>query len=332
LSIHDFNAPVDPVERIRIPQWFSPRSARHRRDLASTLRTKVAHRDVGRPPRSADGGIDDTEIVQLRKRIRSHPCHGCPDREDHARWGERYLRLERETAGLRRRVDSRSQVIARTFDRVCALLDQLGYLDGDAVTEEGRRLGRIYSELDLLTAECLRGGVWSELAPAELAACVSALVYESRQADDNRSPRTPHGPAHEALTSMLRLWEELDAIEGDHRLSFLREPDLGFAWAAYRWAKGDRLDAVLDDTGLAAGDFVRWVRQLLDLLGQLHDAAPEDSRVRQSAPAAMDALRRGVVAYTSVTYARSATGGAPGPSRARRARPRRRTAYRPLLP
>jgi ATP-dependent RNA helicase HelY len=126
-------------------------------------------------------------------------------------------------------------------------------------------------------------------------------VYESRQADDNRSPRTPHGPAREALTSMLRLWEELDAIEGDHRLSFLREPDLGFAWAAYRWAKGDRLDAVLDDTGLAAGDFVRWVRQLLDLLGQLHDAAPEDSRVRQSAPAAMDALRRGVVAYTSVT-------------------------------
>jgi ATP-dependent RNA helicase HelY len=308
LSVSDFSAPVDPVERIRIPQWFSSRSPKHRRDLASTLRTKFAEKNLGRSarPGAAAGGTGDqsgidAEVARLRRRVREHPCHRCPDREEHARWAERFLQLERETAGLRRRVDSRSQVIARTFDRVCAVLEQLGYLDGDMVTDEGRRLGRIYSELDLLTAECLRAGVWAELAPAELAACVSTLVYESRQADESRAPRTPPGATRRALDEMEGLWGELHVIERDNRLSFLREPDAGFAWAAYRWAKGDRLDAVLDDTGLAAGDFVRWVRQVLDLLGQLHDAAPEDSPVRRSAPAAMDALRRGVVAYTSVT-------------------------------
>ena len=65
------------------------------------------------------------------------PCHGCAEREEHARWAERYHRLERETEQLRRRVEGRSQIIARTFDRVCAVLEQLGYLDGDAVTERG---------------------------------------------------------------------------------------------------------------------------------------------------------------------------------------------------
>jgi ATP-dependent RNA helicase HelY len=190
-------------------------------------------------------------------------------------------------------------VISRTFDRVCSVLGQLGYLEEDRVTEEGRRLGRLYSESDLLTAECLREGIWNSLDPAELAACVSALVYESRQ-DDGKAPRTPAGPVREALTEMIRLSEDLREVERDHRVAFLREPDLGFVWAAYRWAKGHQLDVVLGEADLTAGDFVRWTKQLLDLLGQVADAAPRDTGLRGTANRAMDAIRRGVVAYSSV--------------------------------
>lgn len=162
----------------------------------------------------------------------------------------------------------------------------------------------LYTELDLLTAECLRAGVWDRLDPAELAACVSSLIFESRQADDARRPRIPAGNAAEAVNAMTRLWAELEAIEEDHGLSFIREPDFGFAWAVFRWAKGHSLDVVLNDgvngVELAAGDFVRWTKQLLDLLGQIADAAPEGSPVRGNAVKAMDAMRRGVVAYSSV--------------------------------
>ena len=82
-------------------------------------------------------------------------------------------------------------------------------------------------------------------------------------------------------------------------LDFLREPDLGFAWAAYRWAEGDALDEVLAETDLAAGDFVRWVKQLLDLTDQVADAAGDGALRRDRAPGS-HALRRGVVAYSSV--------------------------------
>ena len=71
----------------------------------------------------------------------------------------------------------------------------------------------------------------------------------------------------------MRLWGELDALEREHRLDFLRRPDLGFAWVAYRWAEGDDLDDVLGASDLSAGDFVRWMKQLLDLAGQVADAA-----------------------------------------------------------
>ncbi|MEV7009097.1 DEAD/DEAH box helicase [Streptosporangium sp. NPDC051022] len=305
LSPADFPVPVEPVEHLRIPKNFNARSPKERASLVSSMHAKVGDRDFGKPARARDHAAEDEEILRLRRELRQHPCHGCDEREDHARWAERYYKLLRETEGLRRRVEGRSHVIARTFDKVCGVLDQLGYLDGESVTAEGRRLAQLYTELDLLTAECLRAGLWDDLDPAELAACVSSLVFESRQADEARQPKIPAGGVQKALGDMTRLWGELEGIESDHGLSFIREPDFGFAWAAFRWAKGHSLDAVLGEgvngSELAAGDFVRWIKQLLDLLGQISDAAPAGSKVRQKTGKAMDALRRGVVAYSSLT-------------------------------
>jgi ATP-dependent RNA helicase HelY len=341
------------------------------------MRSKIAGRDLDLPPRrrrssagadedfpertlssassghdSADGGngrdqdgpVTDGDIAELRRQIRRHPCHGCPDREQHARAGERYFRQQKEVEDLERQINSRSHVIARTFDRVCAVLDELGYLDGDTVTADGQRLSRLYSELDLVAAECIRRGVWDGLNPAELAACVSVLSFESRkQSDDAEPARLPGGPVRDVLTAMGRTWAELDQLERRNGLSFLREPDSGFVWAAYRWVRGAKLEDVLDSVpGLTPGDFVRSVKQLIDLLDQIaaaasYDAnrkpaarakarpAPEsaesaedaegaeggevpsrepvkrDRDVAATARAAIDAMRRGVIAYTTLT-------------------------------
>jgi ATP-dependent RNA helicase HelY len=334
LAIADFPVPPEVIDKIRIPNWFSPRSPEHRKDLAATMRNRLAGRagsggaGKGRV-RAADNGHDDgpEEIAELRRRLRRHPCHDCPDREDHARYAERYIRLSRETETLEHRVAGRSHVIARTFDRVCRVLERLGYLDGDTVTADGRRLAGLYSELDLLAAECMRRGLWDGLSPAELAACVSALSFESRQPDDTAPPRLPKGRPPEVLAEMVRTWGELDQLEKDNDLSFLRGPDFGFAWAAYRWARGVKLENVLAESpDLTPGDFVRSVKQLIDLLDQIASAAPTPAPAPAPTPAsapartpasaaaagqasrslsataraAIDAMRRGVVAYSAV--------------------------------
>ena len=302
LSQADFPVPVTAIDRLRIPNSFSARSPQHRRDLVSTMRNKVAGRDLGRRPRQQPGrperpGVD--EITRLRRQLRQHPCHGCPDREMHARQAEQRARLEREVASLEGSVAARSHVIARTFDRVCSVLEHLGYLDDGQVTPDGRRLADIYTELDLLAAECLRRGLWDGLDPAELAACVSVLTFESRQSDDDAAPRLPGGPVRDVVTSMISVWSELDSVEKDNRLSFLRQPEMGFAWAAHAWARGKPLETVLQSE-LTPGDFVRAVKQLMDLLGQIAVAAGSGSALASTAHAAVDALRHGVVAYTSV--------------------------------
>jgi ATP-dependent RNA helicase HelY len=297
LSLADFPVPVSPIERIRIPPSFSPRSPAARRDLASTVRNRLAGRELPKPARGE--GRDDRSaaaIEALRRRLRKHSCYGCPDMQVHLRDLARRIRLENEADALEQRVSRRSHVLARTFGRVCAVLERLGYISGDEVTEQGRRLAALYAELDLLAAECLRRGTWAGLAPADLAACVSALTFEARR-DDSGPVRLPHGRPREVLAEMTGIWEELSAVEDSHHLSFLREPDVGFAWTVHAWARGTELDKLVGDE-LTAGDFVRAMKQLIDLLSQI--AAADADEVGKKARSAVDALRRGVVAYSAV--------------------------------
>ncbi|MGW6024587.1 DEAD/DEAH box helicase [Streptomyces sp. NPDC055099] len=306
LASMDFPVPVEALERMRIPKSFNARSPQSRRDLASALRTKAGHIVPERHRKGRAVAADDREIARLRTELRAHPCHGCDEREDHARWAERFHRLRRDTVQLERRIEGRTNTIARTFDRIVALLTELDYLRGDEVTQNGKRLARLYGELDLLASECLREGVWEGLNPAELAACVSALVFEARAADDAIAPKLPSGKVKASLGEMVRIWGRLDALEEEFKINQAegvgqREPDLGFAWSAYMWASDKGLDEVLREAEMPAGDFVRWCKQVIDVLGQISAAAPrEGSTVAKNARKAVDQLLRGVVAYSSV--------------------------------
>ncbi len=64
------------------------------------------------------------------------------------------------------------------------------------------------------------------------------------------------------------------------------------AWMMHRWASGQRLEAVLRGGDMAAGDFVRRCKQVVDLVDQIGDAAPEPT-LRATARKAVDAVMRG---------------------------------------
>lgn len=300
LTSADFPAPVEVLGHVRLPRQVDVRSPKSRRDLASTIRnTGITVPSRGRKKTTAD---DDPELATLRRALRAHPCHGCDQREDHARWGERYHRLLAETEQLERKVAATTHSLARQFDRIRALLRERGYLsEADEVTQDGKRLTRLYSESDLLAAECLRHGVWKGLKPEELAAVVSSLVYEARR-DGPVEARLPQGPVSDAMLKTVRLWAEIEDDERRHKLERItRQPDPGFAWPVYRWARGESLEKVLSaaEAGgneLGAGDFVRWCRQVIDLLDQIREVVGRQDPVGSAAAKAVDALRRGVVA------------------------------------
>jgi ATP-dependent RNA helicase HelY len=297
LSEADFPGPVEALGRVKVPKSFNPRSPQARKDLAATVRSLGIQPQKGRRQRAT--AADDSVLARLRVELRQHPVHGCDEREQHLRWAERWSRLRQETDALERKVEGKTHSIARVFDRVCGLLQELGYLSGEEVTDAGRQLARVYNESDLLVVECLRAGLWDGLSSSELAAVVSAVVFESRR-PEQAAPQLPGGPVRAVLEEMGQLWGRLRDAESSHTLTFLREPDAGFTWSAWRWAAGADLEQILqDDPDLTAGDFVRWCKQLVDLLGQVTLIA--DEPVRSTARTALAAVRRGVVSYSSVT-------------------------------
>ncbi len=267
--------------------------------------TDLERKGEGRAAASSRAERDrrQQKLTSLRKRLRQHPCHGCSDREAHARWAERWWSLQRQTDDLRRQIDSRTGAIARVFDRVTDVLLELGYLresGGELVVEPaGRTLRRIYGERDLLVAESLRTGAWNDLDAAGLAAMAAAIVYEPRRDDGQPSDRNlPRGTFRAALDRTTKLWSALDDLEREHRLPGSEPVSTGLSLAMNRWAKGESLDRVLEDADLAAGDFVRMAKQTIDLLDQLSIVA--EGPLGRTAREALDSVRRGIVAYSSV--------------------------------
>jgi ATP-dependent RNA helicase HelY len=312
ISSADYSGVPAPVGSMTLPKRVEHRQPRVRRDLASALRSAAAGLPApgGRRGGSRTESPDlDPELTSLREQMRRHPVHREPDREAQVRRAERYLRIERDNEALQKKVAAATNSLARTFDRIVGLLTERGFIqttDGDpTVTDDGRLLARIYSESDLLVAECLRTGAWTGLPEAELAAVLSAMVYETRGGDGPGPPGTavvPTAPLRQALHRTRRLSAELRADEQRHRITLSREPDDGFVGAIYRWASTGDLVAALaaaDAEGsgspLLPGDFVRWCRQVLDLLDQVRTAAPQPE-LRATAKRAIDAIRRGVVA------------------------------------
>ena len=300
LGSGEVHAVLPVVGRLRVPKGFSPRSASERKALAERLRGFVDEAAAARPARRARA--DDTdEASDIRRQLRQHPCHGCAEREAHARWAERYFRLARETESLQRRVDSRTTSVARQFDRICDLLLDTGYLDGEPaapqVTPRGDLLAGIYSDADLLVAQAITEGMWDGLGPPELAAMAGAVVYEGRQRED--SPRLPGGRVREAALAFADLARELAEVESRFGVPTTRDLDLGFVWPVHAWAQGGRLATILADSEMAAGDFVRWCRQAIDLLDQIREAVPREHPLHANARRARDLIDRGIVSYSA---------------------------------
>jgi ATP-dependent RNA helicase HelY len=266
--------------------------ARLRRSIKE-VEVLLSRRDQRKTFDNRQRGHMEGELSDLRKSLKAHPCHGCAEREDHARLAERAGRLTRENDGLTTRVENRTHVIAKTFDQICQVLDHLEYINGEKPTAQGKILAKIYAESDLLITESIRRGLLDDLNATELLSVVSCMIFESRS-QENLAPKLPSQKVTSTLTEIISLWAALEKIENDFGVKTQREPDAGFCFISYKWASGNSLNSVLKGSDMSVGDFVRSTKQLVDLLNQIAGAS---EKLRPVCKDAVKRIDRGVVAY-----------------------------------
>lgn len=346
ITAEDFAQPPEVIASIRLPRKPQVKVPKVRRDLASSMRAALHERVPPRPNAPAPGfgfRAEDSEtesLEQLQNALQRHPCHGCSEREDHARWAERAWKLQREIDQLKLKIDRRTGSIAKTFDRVCGVLHELGHMEAVdpelmphvppedsaavtapdpalqrpgftaeqwfatefAVTDRGQQLRRIYGERDLFTGLLMERGVLSGLTAQELAAFVTVLVYQAKREDEGAMPVMPTKRLGQAAQTGIEVHAELEALEKRHHLEPTAAPEMGLVLPMYAWAGGKSLRSSLDDSPLAAGDFVRWTKQCIDTLDQMSKIPHTPAKLSARCAEAVQLIGRGVVAYSSVAY------------------------------
>ena len=298
LAPEDVRGAIAVVGHMSIPGGSALRRTKERTRIAGELRSGAA-KGIYEVPAESTQAFDP--ISALRVAMRQHPVHRCPHREEHARAGAQWARLEREINRLRSSIDSQTGSVAAQFDRVCAVLERLGFLAGDEVTDAGQRLRRIFGERDLVIAMSLDEGAWDGLDECELASMVSALVYDSRSEDDAQE-LAPSGVG----TRLRTAWEEcMGTLERVHRAEkrYGCDPTPGLDGAlmaaTLAWAHGSTLATAIEGAPIQPGDFVRWMRQVMDCLGQIASAS-DSSNLARRAERAKERIGRGIVAWSTI--------------------------------
>ena len=285
LGMADFDEPPEVLGTIDLPTPYQPDDSDFRAQAASRLaRTRVGKRRRRDRDRAAA----------------EHPVADCPDADDHVRALDRADRLRREVDELSRRIDSQTGTIGVQFERVLDLLGSWGYVDGWAVTDRGELLAGVYHEADLVVAEAIAEGCFDGLDAPELAAVASVLVYEHRAPGPPPAARYPSHRVREQAVHIDGIVRRLQDAEEQLGLPLTRGGDHAFSRMAHEWCAGVGLAKLLEEgeVELTGGDFVRTIRQLIDLVRQIGQLAP-DADTRTTARRAVGALERGVVAASA---------------------------------
>ena len=287
LTAVDFDEPPRALGKIELPADYAPNRHDFQKEVVHRLELATLAPHSKRARRAVEVSGDG-----------SHPVEADPELDDRLKAAAQAERVAREVDELRTRVRTRSQSVARDFDRVLRVLENWGYVDGWALTDAGKILARTFHECDLLIVECLRQGLLDDLEPASLAGLVSVFVYEHRSPEPPPMAWFPSPTVRKRWQRIAEISYELEEIEEEAGLSVHRPPDATFVAVAFAWAAGEGFAEVVEAEALSGGDFVRTMKQLLDVLRQLALVAPERA-TRRCAGQAADQLFRGVVSASS---------------------------------
>ncbi len=277
------------VGQIELPEPFNPNSRRFQNKAADNLRRARLHRARERR------GMAAPPVEELTDEDLHDIDAGLPLLAE-------LERLEADLARLEGRISNRTGSIAERFRSVLHILRAWNHVDGWELTEAGERVISIYHESDLLIAEVIGRGLLDDLDTPTMAGMVSVFTYEHRSKEPPPDPWFPNREVHDRFREIEQIATDLNSMEDQHKLDPTRPPDATLFALAYAWASGQDLDSLLEDEGLSGGDFVRNIKQLIDLLFQVGNSASlRDTAM--TARAAADALHRGVVVSSGAVEA-----------------------------
>ncbi len=269
----DFDSVPVKGAKIDLPVPFDPSRTDFQREVASRL-SRV-----------------EPQVVGQAKRVRGHDSVDSESSRD-----RKARRLRADIEKISRRSQTQKGAVVSRFDGVVSILEELDYVQDWKLTEKGCLLTKVFHESDLLVVEMLSKGVLLGLTMVDLAAVLSCVTYDPRGRGDDGVSWT-NDTVRSRFKRIDKMSTKINDLERQHGMSPHRSPDGGLHREVAAWARGSSLSKILDPE-VTPGDFVRHVRQVIDLARQVATVSQDESLSEASTQLAT-ALDRGLVAAST---------------------------------
>lgn len=285
-----FDSNVGVIGFLDLPSEIDFSKKATRDDYSKKIRSLVGN--------SKNRDSDYSDLSSLKNQLKNHDCHRCPEIQEHMRFGENIERNKKYIKSLESHLENDFINLSKKCDQVIDFLSQLDYVSNRdnrlILTSWGKLLKQIHSEFDLIIIESIKRNFLNNLDPVQLCCLLSGFVYNPRR-DELDIPINVDDIIKNNANQILKLSDEINSMEEKLKISNLKNPHFGMANIIKQWCNGVNLKRILLKTDIAPGDFVRNVKQIIDLLRQIKRLnIPSITKIAEDAILLLD---KGVVSY-----------------------------------
>lgn len=260
-------------------------------------------------------GADAVSIQQscltshdLISKMRTFSAHYNPNLEKYYEELERKDVLRSHIETLQNLLSNESLSLFPDFMNKKGVLQKLGYIDeNETVTVKGRVACECNSSEELVLTEMIFEGILDDLEPEEIAASLSALVFQGRSSDDELDVELPENLLG-CCGKMRTIGENLGFLQREQGLKI--EPseyceasmNFGLVHVVYEWALGVPFKNICDLTEVKEGLIVRAITRLDELLREVRNCARVigNPSLYRKVEAASAAIKRDIVFASSL--------------------------------
>jgi antiviral helicase SKI2 len=218
-------------------------------------------------------------LYHLLSAVRQYHCHKENDLVKRFATIERRETLRAAVKKLRHLLSHESLQLFPDFMQRKSVLHSLGYIDeNDTVCIKGRVACEVNTCEELIVTELVFGGLLNNLSPAELAAVLSALVFQEKTNEDELSSDLPQNIL-DTCELMKEIATKLGATQKSHGLNI--DPNeycdnslkFGLVHVVYEWAMGVPFSNICELTTVQEGSIVRCITRLDELCREVRSCA-----------------------------------------------------------
>lgn len=231
-------------------------------------------------------------LEAVQQKIENHPAHAS--RKSHhsiLRWQRRIKSLEAQLQDRKTKFHRRSHHHWEEFMGLVKVLRHFNGLADVTPTPLGELASALRGENELWLGLVFDSGAFDELAPHQLAAACTALVYDNNRMD-MWTHYSPSAEVLEGLRELRSLQRRLIKEQYRQGVDCPAGLEVELIGLVEQWALGVDWPELCTHTSLDEGDIVRMLRRTLDILSQIPHATHTSEGLRQNAKRAQQLMDR----------------------------------------